>query len=112
MDARRKKELREGFKTRRPDMGVLCITCTATGDSFLLISRDAATGFNRHTFQLGANMHPNRELQRLWNQHGEAAFTFETAGLIRYDDPLEDQSEKLEALLEQCLAERPQAQKL
>lgn len=93
-------------------MGVLCITCTATGDRFLFISRDASNGFNVHTFQLEANLHRNKELQKLWNEHGETAFTFEVAGLIEYDDPQEDQREKLEALLEKCLADLPQARKI
>ncbi|MDO5400803.1 MAG: GIY-YIG nuclease family protein [Eubacteriales bacterium] len=112
MEPQRKKQLRENFKNRHPDMGVLAITCTATGDSYLFISKDAATGFNRHTFQLGAGMHPNKALQALWNQYGEAAFTLEPAGLIEYDDPTQDQTEKLEALLEACLTENPRAKRL
>lgn len=112
MNDNQKKALREAYKNRHPDMGVLRITCTPTGDSFLFISKDVANGFNRHTFQLGAAMHPNKVLQRLWNDQGEAAFTFETAGLIEYEDPMEDQSEKLEALLENCLKDIPGAKKL
>lgn len=112
MDANRKKALREGYKTRRPDMGVLAITCVETGDRFLFLSRDAATGFNRHTFQLSAGMHPNKVLQALWDQQGREGFSLDVVGLIEYDDPQEDQNDKLEALLEQALAQDPQAKKL
>lgn len=108
----RRKELRENYKNRRPDMGVLQITCTASGDSFLFVSKDTATGFNRHRFQLEAGMHPNKTLSALWKQHGAAGFEYQTAGLIQYDDPTEDQSKKLDALLENCLAEIPGARRL
>lgn len=112
MEAKRRKELQEAWKNRHPDMGVLCMRCDATGETFLVVSKDTATGFNRHKFQLGAGMHPNKHLQKLWNEYGENGFTFEVAGLIKYDDPREDQSEKLEALLEKTMAERPGAVKL
>lgn len=112
MNAQQKKEMRENYRNRRPDMGVLSMTCTATGEAFLVIAKDLSNGLNRHTFQLGANMHPNKALQSLWNRYGQGGFTFETAGKIEYDDPQEDQTEKLEALLEACLKENSKAQRM
>lgn len=112
MNEQQKKQLRELYKTRHPDMGVLDIACPAAGAHFLFLSRDAANGFNRHQFQLEAGMHPNKTLSALWKAHGAEGFVFQTAGLIQYDDPAEDQSEKLEALLETCLTEIPGARKL
>lgn len=112
MNETQKKQLRELYKNRRPDMGVLDIACAEAGAHFLFISRDAANGFNRHRFQLEAGMHPNKALTALWKQYGADGFAFRTAGLIEYDDPSEDTSEKLEDLMENCLAEIPGARRL
>lgn len=112
MNENQKKQLRELYKNRRPDMGVLDIACPAAGAHFLFISKDAANGFNRHRFQLEAGMHPNRVLSTLWKEYGAQNFQFQTAGLIKYEDPNDDQSEKLEALLESRLEQIPGAKKL
>lgn len=112
MDSNRRKELLEEYKNRRPEMGVISIRCKETGDSFLGISNDTKVGFNRHRFQLPANLHPNKRLQGLWNQYGEDAFEYAVVKVLNDDDPLDDQAEALADLLEQCLAENPQAQKL
>lgn len=42
MQTDRRKELRDAYKSRRPDMGVVELRCTATGQHFLGITRDAA----------------------------------------------------------------------
>ena len=42
MQTDRRKELRDAYKSRRPDMGVVELRCTATGQRFLGITRDAA----------------------------------------------------------------------
>lgn len=112
MNEHQKKQLREQYKNRHPDMGVLDIACPEAGAHFLFISRDAANGFNRHRFQLEALMHPNKVLTALWKQYGADGFSFNVAGLIEYDDPSEDQSAKLEDLMEKCLAEIPGAGRL
>ena len=66
MDLQRKKELLYEWNNRHPEMGVIAIVCKETGDAFLTISKDTSVGFNRHRFQLPANMHPNKALQALW----------------------------------------------
>lgn len=112
MDINRKKEIMTEWKNRHPEMGILSIRCKATGDVFLGISTDTRVGFNRHRFQLPAKLHPNKALQALWDQYGGSEFEYSVAKVLKYDDPKEDQTEKLEELLEQCLAELPQAQRL
>lgn len=67
---------------------------------------------NRILFQLNAGSCPNKRLQALWTEHGEAGFTLEAAKTLDYDDPAEDHTEELETLCELCLLERPGAQRL
>lgn len=105
MDKRKRKELAAAWKNRHPEIGVLSIRCNVTKDTFLFVSADIRVGFNRHLFQLNADMHPNKALQALWNQHGQSAFSCNVVKTLVYDDPLEDQAEKLEELLADCLAE-------
>lgn len=112
MDLQRKKELLYEWNNRHPEMGVIAIVCKETGDAFLTISKDTSVGFNRHRFQLPANMHPNKALQALWNQYGESGFAYTVVKVLECKDPLEDYTEELEEMLEQCLAEMPKAKKM
>lgn len=47
MDTKRKKELLQQWKNRRPEMGVISFRCKKTGESFLGISKDTKADFNR-----------------------------------------------------------------
>lgn len=109
MDIKRRKQLLEEWKNRHPEMGVVSIRCRETGDVFLDIATDTQFAFNRPRFQLDAKMHPNKALQKLWNEYGESGFDYEVVKVLKYDNPNDDQSEKLEELLEECFAENPQA---
>ena len=66
MDAKRKKDLLLQWKNRRPEMGLISITCKSTGEMFVDISTDTQFAFNSHRFKLSANFHPNKRLQQLW----------------------------------------------
>lgn len=112
MDLKRKKELLDAWENRRPEMGVISISCRATGDVFLNISSDTKFGFNRHRFQLSAAAHPNRQLQALWDQYGENGFDYSVAKVLKYENPKEDHTDELTVLLEECLSEIPRAKRL
>jgi hypothetical protein len=112
MDMRRKKELLALYHNRRPEMGVISYRCKATGESFLGISRDTRADFNSTNMKLNANWHPNKRLQELWNQYGEQGFELSVVRVLKYDDPHEDHTAKLELLREQCLAADPMAKKI
>ena len=66
MDNERKKQLLSEWKFRRPEMGLIAVTCRATGEMFVDISTDTQFAFNSHTFKLSANTHPNKQLQQFW----------------------------------------------
>ena len=76
MQTDRRKELRDAYKSRRPDMGVVELRCTATGQRFLGITRNAAKELNSLRAKLNGGGHPNRPLQQLWSEHGENGFDF------------------------------------
>lgn len=103
MDMIRKKQLLEEYKNRKPEMGVISFRCSATGETFLGISKDTKADFNSTRCKLKANWHPNKRLLALWNQYGENGFELSVLKVLKYEDPGADHTDKLEELCEQCL---------
>lgn len=112
MDKKRKKELLEAYKFRRPEMGIIAYHCKETGDVFLDISKDTNASFNGTNMKLSSNLHPNKDLQSLWNKYGAAAFERTVLEVLKYDDPHKDHSAELEELLEKHLAANPKARRM
>ncbi len=112
MDKMRRKELQLEWKNRHPEMGIISVRCSATGEIFLGTSKDTRASFNSNRMKLSTRNHPNKQLQAMWNQYGEDAFEWSVYKLLKYENPEEDQTEKLPELLEQCLEEMPQAGKI
>lgn len=112
MDTKRRKELLENYKSSRPQMGVISYSCKETGDVFLGISKDTKADFNSTNFKLSANCHPNKQLQKLWDIYGLEGFELSVIKELKYDDPTEDHTAKLESLREQCLASNPKAKRI
>lgn len=106
MDAQRRKELKEEYRSSRPPMGVLAFRCEPTGESFLLASRNIPGDTNGVTFKLNSGYHPNRRLLELWKRYGEGGFRVEVLETLDYregsDDPA-DYKEELEQLRDLCL---------
>lgn len=57
-DAARKKQLLGEYKNRRPEMGVIALTCRQTGESFLGASKNTQADFNSLCFKLSAGASP------------------------------------------------------
>jgi len=112
MDIKRKKDLLEIYKNRHPEMGVISYRCRETGEAFLGISKDTKSDFNSINMKLKAKLHPNKRLQELWNKYGLDGFERSVIKVLKYDDPHEDHTEKLESLREQCLAADPNARRI
>ena len=103
----RKKELREQYMNRRPDMGVVCWTC---GEHiWAAVTTDAAAEYNSTVFQLKLGSWPNREMQRLYNQSPDA-FQWSLAKKLKYEDPTKDYSDDLQLLMLEFVDEHPEAQ--
>lgn len=112
MNMKRRKELLEEYKNRCPQMGVISYRCKQTGDVFLGISNDTRADFNSLNFKLTMNGFPNKPLQELWNKYGKEGFEISVIKELKYDDPNEDQTIKLEILREQCFESNPKARKI
>lgn len=112
MEMKRKKELLEAYRNRHPEMGVISLKCTATGESFLGISTDTNADFNSNHAKLSMNYHPNKYLQALWNEHGVEGFECTVLKTLQYENREDKHIEKLEELREQCLAADPRAERI
>ncbi len=112
MNTERRKELLDEWKNRSPEMGVISICCKLTGDLFIGISKDTRADFNSNRFKLAANGHPNKQLQKLWNEYGADSFEFSLVKKLKYENPHDDHTQKLKDLLEEYSAEMPQANKI
>ena len=109
MDAERKRQLKQDYYDRKPDKGVLGLRCIATDEVFLIASSDLKATQNGLITKLSGGGHPNKHLRALWAEYGEEGFAFEVIETLEYDDPHEDHTEELQALLELCLEENPAA---
>ena len=112
MDIKRKKELLIDYKNRHPEMGVISYCCKETGEVFLGISNDTKADFNSISFKLTNNRHPNKPLQELWNKYGPQNFEHSVVKVLKYEEPVEDHTAKLEKLIEQCLTADPNAKRI
>ena len=112
MTTEKRKQLKDAYRDRHPEMGVLFFRCTPTSETFLMSATDIPAKFNHLRFQLADGLCPNKCLQELWKEYGEAAFETGTVKTLKYDDPNADHTEDLELLLELCLLDDPSSQRL
>ena len=87
----RKKELKEQYKQLKPVMGLLAFQSTITGKHHLEASLDLKSTMNRTLFQLKHGSHPQKELQRDWNQGGTNSFEIQILDEL---SPVEDGTPK------------------
>src|SRR5215217_807491 len=81
----RKQLVREYKESRRP-MGVYRVYCRANGKSLVGASADLPSMLNRQQSQLRMGGHPNKALQRDWDEHGAGAFSFEVLDTLEAPD--------------------------
>lgn len=101
MDKLKKKKLLLEYKHRKTEMGVFLFKCISTGKNYIGCDHDTKGTINSNKFKLGAGLHPNKELQNDWKEHGEPAFSIEVIELLPYDKDDEsktDYTKELEAL--------------
>ena len=63
------------------------------------------------------NRHPEMGVisyrcKELWSKYGSEGFEISVIKVLKYDDPHEDHTAKLESLREQCLAADPNARRI
>ena len=82
----RKEKIKEYKQSIQP-MGVYQITNRVNGKIFLGSSKDLKGILNRIKFQLKNNLHINKQMQKNFNEIGEANFSFE---ILDYLEPREN----------------------
>ncbi|MBU1151335.1 GIY-YIG nuclease family protein [Patescibacteria group bacterium] len=80
------KELKEDYKSMKPEMGVFQIRNISNGKVFVANGLNMGAKWNRYTTQLKFGIHFNKELQKDWNEKGEANFVFEVLSVLKYSD--------------------------
>lgn len=81
----RKKELKEQYRQMKPQMGVLMIRSNSQNKCFIEATQDLRGRINSTKFKLAGGAHPNRELQKEWQEFGERNFTIEIVDHLEYD---------------------------
>lgn len=106
MDKDRRKELREQYERRHPDMGVVTWQC---GDRiWAMTTRDANADYNGMSFQLRLGSWPGKELQQAYKADPDG-FRWTLEKRLDYDDLNDDHSDDLMLLLMEFLDEHPDA---
>jgi hypothetical protein len=94
----RKALIREYKQARRP-MGVFQVRNTRNGKCLVATSVDLPSMLNRQRVQLRLGSHANKELQKDWNELGEAAFAIEVLDtLTPPEEPDRDSTGDLKVL--------------
>lgn len=96
----RKKELKQIYKSMKPDMGVFVIRYNDSNRCYLESAHNLKSAINSTRFKLNFGNHPNKELQRAWKEKGEQSFTIEILEKLKYDEDesKSDYGEELEIL--------------
>jgi hypothetical protein len=100
----RKEAIRQ-HKERKTPVGIYAIRCTVTNTVWVDAARNLEAAKNSNWFQLGFGSHRTPSLQQEWNQHGEAAFTYEVLETLPEDAHPLAVKDLLEAKRKQWVAE-------
>ena len=103
-----RKEIHREYKERVKPSGVFQIKNIANGKVLLGSSLNLEGPLNKHRFMLRIDSHPNKELQKDWNELGSDQFTIEILETIPVkDDPNFNLKDEL-TLLEEIWLEKLQ----
>lgn len=106
MDKEQKNRLKEEYKNRHPEMGIVCWT---NGDKMWIArSQDTNADYNSTSFQLKLGSWRNRELQSAYKADPDS-FEWKVLKVLDYKNLDDDHSEDLELLYMMCLDEYPDA---
>jgi len=71
------RQLKKDYKLTQRSFGIVLIRNTTNDKVFLIGGMDIQGMLNRQKFQLTAGGHPNKKLQKDWNELGADKFEFE-----------------------------------
>ena len=81
-----RREIHREYKERLKPSGVFQVRNVANGKVLLGSSLNLEGPLNKHRFMLKINGHPNKELQRDWNELGPDQFSFEILETVQISD--------------------------
>ena len=81
-----RKEIHQEYKERVKPSGVYQVKNLVNGKVLLGSSLNLEGPLNRHRFMLKINSHPNKELQKDWNELGPDQFAFELLEVVQVQD--------------------------
>lgn len=81
----RKKELKEQYKQTKSQMGLFIIRSKTEDKCYIEATQDLRGRMNGTKVRLRGGMHPNRELQKVWQDQGEENFIIEIMENLDYD---------------------------
>ena len=81
-----RKEIHQEYKERVKPSGVYQVKNLANGKVLLGSSLNLEGPLNRHRFMLKINSHPNKELQKDWNELGPDQFALEILEVVQVQD--------------------------
>lgn len=94
-----KKEIRERYKMKPPDMGIYRILNLESGKIYIGRAMDLNGKLNSEMFQLKHDLHMNRELQKDFHDLGLEKFSFEVVDRLAAKDGMEhDYGQELKEL--------------
>ena len=96
-----KNQLKKAYKESKQPMGIYSIKNSQNDIIFIGYALDLNAKINRHQTELKFDSHRNKELQHIWNTHGESALEFEIIDILEYCENVQtNYVEELNALLE------------
>lgn len=106
MDRVERKAFNREYKNTPRPIGIYRVRNSVTGKSLVGSSTNLPGMLNRQRFQLANGLHPDRELQRDWNELGADAFEFETLDQLKpSEEPGCDPTDDLAALKDMWIEE-------
>ncbi len=99
-----KKEMKAKYKQTPLAMGIYQIRNLKNGKIFIASAKDLRGRINSSKFQLKNGSHPNREMQRDYNEVGEEGFSFDVLDYLKPKEDLNyDYTDELRVLEEMWL---------
>lgn len=81
----RKKELKLQYKQMKKPMGIFIIRSKVNNKCYIQTTQDLKGAMNGAVVRLEGGFHPNKELQKEWNEYGSDNFTIEVLENLEYD---------------------------
>ncbi|WP_378954114.1 GIY-YIG nuclease family protein [Pelosinus sp. sgz500959] len=98
-----KKDLKRLYKEIKIEPGIFQIKNIKNEKVFIKISKNLKT-MNGQKFQLEHGSHPNKQLQKEWNQFGKDSFVFEVLEVVKnQNEEFFNEKEELKKLEEKWL---------